>query len=194
MNLRGIGPVKRVELSVPEKNYLNLLDGAVGAALAKGLFVADLEPGTRLMVFGKVRKPDYAALFAGLSMPYLVFLNHAKNEQNWGCYYPFSLSLRTPAHLYAFLRGDISVIVAFDFRQIQIRAQELGFQLSFLEDGDYAFRFEKFSNGATAPFGARMSRHFSARIAFELLSWEWILTELKSNSQSDEIWSDPLEG
>ena len=179
---------------MPEKNYLDLLDGAVGTALAKGLFVADLEPGTRLMVLGKVRKPDYAALFAGLSAPYVVFLNQAKNEQNWGCYYPFSLSLRTPEHLYAFLRGDVSILVAFDFLQIQARAEELGFEFKLLEDGDYAFRFEEFSNGTTPSFTAQMSRHFSARIAVELLSWEWILTDLKSNSQRGDIWPDPPEG
>jgi hypothetical protein len=43
--LRGVGPVKRIEQAAPEKNYLSLLDDAVGSALTKGLFVADLEPG-----------------------------------------------------------------------------------------------------------------------------------------------------
>jgi hypothetical protein len=193
-NLRGLGQVKRVESRVPEKNYLDLLDYAVGTALAKGLFVADLEPGTRLMVLGKVRKPNYAALFAGLNAPYVFLLNQCKNEQTWGCYYPFSLSLKTPEHLYAFLRGDISIVVAFDFLQIRTRAQELGFELKLLDDGDYSFRFEQFSNGPMPSFAAQMSRQFSARIAVELLSWEWILTDLKSKSQHSDILFGPPEG
>jgi hypothetical protein len=172
-NVRGVPHAKRVTMSVPEKNYIDVLDAAIGTALQEGLFVADLEPGTRLIVLGNVRRPDYSKIFAGMERPNIYMLNAAKNEQAWGCYYPFtlSLSLKTPDHLYAFLHGDVFVIVAFDLLRIQSRAAGLGLTFSVLDDPIWVYQFEQ---PVTGPTG-QLSSHFATRMAFELLSWEWVL-------------------
>ena len=46
-NVRGTPHIRRVELAIPERNYLDQLDASITAALRDGLFVTDLELGTR---------------------------------------------------------------------------------------------------------------------------------------------------
>jgi hypothetical protein len=175
LNVRGVPHVKRIEHCVPEKNYIDMLDAAIGTALQEGLFVADLEAGTRLIVLGNVRRPDHskilAKVFAGMEQPNIYMLNVAKNEQAWGCYYPFTLSLKTPDHLYAFLHGDVFVIVAFDLPRIQSLAAGLGLTFSVLDEPIWVYQFEHSVTGSTS----QISSHFATRMAFELLSWEWVL-------------------
>lgn len=175
INVRGVPHIRRVEPSVPEKNYLDMLDGAIGTALADGLFVADLEPGTRLVVLGNVRRPDYSKIFSGIEQPTVYMLNVAKNEEAWGCYYPFSLALKTPDNLYAFLHGDVYMIVAFDLTWVQSRAAGMGLTFSVLNETDWVYQLEQPMIGSAEPMVGKISRHFAARMAFELLSWEWVL-------------------
>jgi hypothetical protein len=180
IGLRGFPVIKRVEHAVHERNYLDILDQAMQSALAENVFVADLERGTRLMAIANVGEPDYSALFAEMERPFAFILNTAKNEQTWGCYYPFTLSIRDPQNLYAFLRGDVIVIVAFDFSQIEYRAAEQGFSCSLLNEESYAIEFTYPIDGLEPKFVAKMSTHLTNRVAFELLSWEWILEDLRA--------------
>jgi hypothetical protein len=80
-------------------------------------------------------------------------------------------SLKTPDHLYAFLHGDVFVIVAFDLLRIQSRAAGLGLTFSVLDDPIWVYQFEQPVTGSTS----QLSSHFATRMAFELLSWEWVL-------------------
>jgi hypothetical protein len=183
---RGFPDVKRTELAVSEKNYLSILDDAIKSALTEGLYITDLEPGIRLIVGSKLQQPSYT-MFAGLNKPLVAMLNMAKNQKAWYCYYPFTLSLRNPEHLYAFLSGDVVVIVAVDLSRLQSRAAELGFICTVPDEADYAFQFELPADSSGTPFIAQMSRHFANRIAFELLSWEWILNDLRLKSKHNDL-------
>lgn len=174
-NVRGVPHIKRVVMAVPEKNYIDMLDAAIGTALHRGLCVTDLEPGTGLVVLGDVRRPAYSKIFAGMERPTLYMLNVAKNEKAWGCYYPFTLSLKTPDHLYAFLRGDVFVIVAFDLAWVQSRAADLGLTFSVLNEPNWVYHFERPMTDSAGPMIGQLSSHFATRMAFELLSWEWVL-------------------
>jgi hypothetical protein len=194
MNVRGVPHIRREELSIPEKNYLNVLDSAVGTALREGLFVTDLEPGTRLVVLGSVSKPDYSAIFSGMERPSVYMLNHAKNEKTWGPYYPFTLSLSTPDHLYAFLHGDVYLIVAFDVACIQQQALNMGLVLSELNDADWAYQIEQVSSDSPKPIVGQISSHFADRMAFELLSWKWVLYLEKARfAQLKEQWPGEIK-
>jgi hypothetical protein len=175
LNVRGVPHLKRIALCAPEKNYIDMLDAAIGTALQEGLFVADLEAGTRLIVLGNVQRPNYSKIFAGMEQPNIYMLNVAKNEKAWGCYYPFTLSLKTPNHLYAFLHGDVFVIVVFDLARIQSRAVDLGLTFSVLNEPISIYQLEQ---PVTSSIG-QISSHFATRMAFELLSWEWVLGMVK---------------
>jgi hypothetical protein len=75
------------------------------------------------------------------------------------------------SHLYAFLHGDVFVIVAFDLPRIQSRAAGLGLTLSVLNEPIWVYQLEEPVTGSIG----QISSHFATRMAFELLSWEWVL-------------------
>jgi len=174
-NVRGFPHIKRVELAISERSYLDRLDAAISAAITDGLYVADFEPGSRLVVIGGAQKPNYDRIFADLKRPRIYMLNDAKNGEAWGCYYPFTLSLKTPQNLYAFLHGDVYVIVVLDLALIESRASELGLKFSETGDRDWVYQLERLFPGSKEPMIEKISSHFADRMAFELLSWEWLL-------------------
>lgn len=174
-NIRGFSRVRRVALALPEQNYLATLDAAVSDALRNGISVLNLESSTRLIVIGDYVDRDYSALLNGMEKPVVYILNQAKNSGAWGSYYPFCLSLQTPDNLYAFLHGDVYVIVAFDLAQIQNMAASLGMFLSSLDDTDFVYQLQRSIGGSPGSGFVKLSRHFANRIALELLSWDWVL-------------------
>lgn len=174
-NFHRLPHVKRVEMSLPERNYMALLDMAVSTALKEGVYIVEPEPGTRLIALTGLAKLDSAKVFEGMESSHVYMLNSAKNSETWGCYYPFSLALKSADNLYAFLHGDVCLIVAFDFVRIQSMAAAIGISFSLLDDPVWVCQFHKLASEDREPAIVKISRHFTDRMAFELLSWDWVL-------------------
>ena len=138
-----------------------------------GVGVMTPEPGIRYIAVATSRQADLGTLFAGIGEPIVFMLNEGKNEQGWGCYYPFTLSMRKPEALYAFLKGDIYLMVVFDGAVIRNIHQAVGWTLTMLEDEIWAYSIEHKVNGETCT--SKISRQFMGRVAAEFLSWKWVL-------------------
>jgi hypothetical protein len=175
-NVRGVPHVKRVELVLPEMHHREFVNPMIEEALREGRSVAEPEPGIRYAALAPTRNPDNRSILAGIEYPIIYFLNEAKNFQAWGCYYPFTLTITSPRSLYAFLNGDVILLVVFDFTKLQSIAHAQGMSLSILDfDGDWVYQLEKKFVGIDEPTTVDISRHFATRMAFEFLSWEWLL-------------------
>ena len=161
----------------------------ISEAMQHGYSKRSPEPGIHYLVMSTQYKPDYSVLFEGISQPIIHMLNEAKNEQMWGCYFPFTLSIMTPESLYAFLRGDIYIIVVFDAAELIRVAREKGLSLTFLNDELFAYQFEKVGEGISDTIPCKVSRHFAMRIAYEFLSWKWVLDTHQQQIESCKAWA-----
>ncbi len=182
-NVRGMPHCRRIELPMPEVNYIDLLNQTVAAAIKDGAAKCIPESGVHYLVMSTRFNPEFAAMFDGIQQPIICSLNDAKNDLAWGCYYPFTLSIKKPELLYAFLRGDICIYVVFDAVELAKNAQQKGLAMTFLDEGDWAYEFEELAEGISQPMRWRMSRHFAMRIAAEFLSWDWALDIERLNIQ-----------
>jgi hypothetical protein len=178
-NFRGAPLVRRVAVPSEEVNYLDQLNELIDAALRNGVSVATPEPGTRYVAAS--HKFDPSALFAGIEYPIVFMLNEAKNEQAWGSFLPFTLSIRKPEALYAFLNGDIYLIVVFDGATLRQIHAERGLALTFLGEDDWAYSLKWNVDGEVDAREVKISRPFMTRVALEFMSWKWIVTVEERN-------------
>jgi hypothetical protein len=122
---------------------------------------------------------DYDQLFSGLKRPAVYMLNEAKNRSAWGVYFPFTLSIREPQNLLAFLEGNVYVLVVLDRDAMCAVAKKHGITLTFNqnEGDDWCCDVSWDLAQPGEPMTARMSQHLVDRIACELLSWDWLMSE-----------------
>lgn len=124
---------------------------------------------------------------SGLDQPIVFFLNETKNAEAWGSYYPFVLSIDQPNELYAFLKGDVYLMVVIEFGVCEALAREKGWTVNYRESGDYAFEFAEAESGEEEPFRFNLSRHFVGRIAHELLSLQWVMDFQEQNNRELKV-------
>jgi hypothetical protein len=181
-NVRGAPYSIRMEIPVPEENYIDLINQMIEDALENGCSKKMPEPGLHYIVQNTRCEPDFAYWFDGIAQPITHFLNEAKNCLAWGCYYPFTLSIKKPESLYAFLKGDVYIIVVFDAAELTNLALTKGFSMTFHHEGDWACELEEIADGMTERVKFKMSGHLFERIAFEFLSWKWVLVVEQHNA------------
>jgi len=177
-NLRGLGYCRRMEISGEEVNYIELVNQMLADAIQNGYSKSTPEPGVHYIVLNSQYKLDYTTMLDGISQPVAYLLNQAKNAQSWGCYYPFTLSIKKPELLYAFLQDDVSIFVIFDILELNKVTFQKGFSFTFNEKNDWTYDFKEITSEISEPFTIKMSSHIVSRIAFEFLSWEWLITEI----------------
>ena len=176
-DIRGASFLRRVAIHGEEINYVGELNAALEVAARDGVCIVDPEPGVRYIVTSTLGKIDIPRFFEGLVKPIVCTLNEAKNEQAWGCYLPFTLLIEGPELLYAFLKGDLYVMVAFDPSVLIRRYAERGLIIKFLDEPDWAYSIEQ----SGVPGTSKVSRAFFGRIAFEFISWDWVIEFHLSN-------------
>ncbi len=180
-DVRGAPHCKRIQLQGPEVNYIDLINAQITEALKTGYSSSNPEPGIHYFVLGTGSLPDHEALFSGVEQGIVYMLNQAKNEKAWGCYYPFTLSIKFPENLYKFLKGDICIVVIFDAAKIHELADDRGLEFKLLNEEKWAFRFKKHAEKDEEPITYKVSQHFVARMAFEFLSIEWMFDTDEAN-------------
>ncbi len=174
--LFGVQHLKRMELGVPELNYQASISQQISEAKVSGFCHQSPETGLHIFAISSVKMMDeFQEVMSGLDQPITFFLNEAKNNQAWGSYYPFVLSINQPEELYAFLKGDVYVIVVIEFGVCEALACEKGWKINYRETGDYAFEFTEVNTGEEEPIRFSLSHHFVGRIAHEFLSLQWVM-------------------
>ena len=132
---------------------------------------------------------DYDELFEGIEEPLVFMLNHDKTEQLWGNYYPFTLSLLEPETLYAFLNGEIYLLVIISQSSLRLRADTAGFDLNVVMANNVGFELLNRESSFNNEVPYVVSEHFVGRLAFEFLSLEWFFESerLMINDMEDQI-------
>jgi len=193
-NWRGMGSVRRVEFGGgEEKTYVDQLQLTISTAVQKGYCVAEPEPGLYYVVFAP-GAPPVSDVLGTLSFkkPWFFFLNTMKNEQAWSPYVPFITSIKDRDHLWAFIRGDIFIVVSVDFEELIDIVRKAGGSAELdLENGEYPLRIEVsgMEGGGLMP-----SSHLLTRIGLEFVSPSWLIeTSIRGiRKRAADILADDL--
>lgn len=175
-NVRSAEHVRRMALPSRELHYRELFDLAIAGARTNGSYSVTPEPAIRLVAFATSRKPALDQAFDGFTPSEVFLLNELKNEKAWGVYYPYTLAIREPSNLFAFLNGDVYLIVAFSHQAVAVAAKRRALAFSETSDPVWPIQLDWLFNKSKEPAYVRISNHFIARMACELLSWKWALS------------------
>ena len=95
-NARGVPIIKRVELSVPEVNYIDLVNEMINEALRTGCSISNPEPGIRYIILGGLRKPNYKSIFSGIDKAIVYTHQSGKERTSLGLLLPiYSVNYET---------------------------------------------------------------------------------------------------
>ena len=186
-DVRGAAFCQRIDIRTTERNHIDQLNMCIAEALHVGHSIKQPEPGFHIFVEATGSPVDYDKVFGTLSQPVPFFLNEYKNNKWWMSYYPFTLSIRNPEHLFLFLNGDIFILVIVDLGEMAKLADKRRLRLTPLNDPDMAFQIEGERDYLEGPFVLKISRHFFTRIALECLSLDWVLDTAEDNISQLEV-------
>ena len=172
-DIGGREGMKRVSLEYNEVHFNDTINEAINTAMLGNDCRLSPERGVHYIVRNTSNRVDYNEIFSGISEPIIYMLNQSKNEQWWGNYYPFTLSLKSPEALYAFLKGDIYIIVVIDALIVTEMSNNIGYDLDIVLDGEKGLIFSKEIDGEDELFYMIASDHYFARISHEFLSLKW---------------------
>lgn len=179
-DIAGFDDLKRIDLNNEEvhfnKQFNKLFSDLNGQSLAK----ISPENGIHYVAVNtnSGNEINYNEAFEGIEKPMPFLLNDTKNEKEWGNYYPFTLSIKSPDSLYKFINGDVFVFVVLDFSVIEEKSKEMGFDVEFVFDGAMALKFIK-SEENEGSIAFAISEHFFGRVPYEFLSLDWLFDEIK---------------
>jgi hypothetical protein len=171
--LRGMGPALRVSHAGDERDHVDQLQTSIAAAVENGHCVTQPEPGLYYIVLAD-GAPPVSEVMKSLSVasPWLFFLNTMKNDQARSPYLPFTLTIKDRDHLWAFIRGEIFIVVVLDFQQLINIARNLGISMRLdLDDENYPLEID--IPGEEKP--AKISSHILTRIGLEFVSPNWLI-------------------
>lgn len=170
-NFRGIPHISRVELSQPEVTHLDALTRCITDSEGKAIARVSPEPGLHYLC---VREPgglDQLPLGTINGDTMMCLVNEAKSDQSWPPYYPFTLSIRNPHHLYAFMRGEISLAVIVDVSELRRQFLSREREIALPHDGDWAIWIRRpGEEGVSA-----VSRQVLGRLFHEFQSLSWFV-------------------
>lgn len=168
------GPITRHALMSEEEHHRDKLNALIALSVEhrkssyeqveEGLFyVVEVE--------GDFAYPEVIRKVKG--KPLVANINGYK--QNNIAYYPFSLSLSNPEHIFQFYAGEFVVVVVVDSHVIDSILRDHNLQYEFLNDESWAISISGDGEGASA---IHVSSHFWSRLPVEFLSLKWFLEEV----------------
>lgn len=171
----GVPQMERVALASIDRHHNSCINEVILYAMGGGWSRKSPENGLHYIAINCSTALDYEEVFYGIAQPMLFLLNQAKTEKRWDNYYPFTLSLKTPEVLYAFLKGDVYVIVVIDGVVLKSLARDIGYDLSVVMADNIGFEMKKLSSCKPESIPYIISEHFVGRIGLEFLSLEWFV-------------------
>ncbi len=174
-NFRGLPELKRVEMLCKEVHYNRAINETINEAIDVGYCIANPEKGVRYFVQKTSVEVDFDEIAKGIKKPIFYLLNSYKKNKAWGNYYPFTLSIKSKESLYAFLKGDIYLVVILDEMVLGELAKEMGFDFEVILANEIRYSFSKESEGWDEPYRAFVSENMAGRLAFEFVSLRWFM-------------------
>lgn len=179
-DFRGFrGPTSRI-VSGELKYHDDVLNAAIERAYSDGFATCSPEKGFSIACIktGDLSdKVEFDQLFASLDLdaPEVFDLNHFKNGHGWAFYLPFLITIREPEHLLDFLEGRIYILVFIEGKLLARRFEQNGWEVRYRPNEQYSIQCLHGETGAY--YG--VSSQFIARAAFELLSFDSIVSTQK---------------
>ena len=168
-NFRGFPRITRVEFSPPEVTHLDVLNRCIADSEGKPVSIASPEPGLHYFCMREATGLEELPAGTISSDSILCVLNEAKREREWPPYFPFTLSIRSPLHLYQFIRGEFTLAVLVDSAELRRQFSSRGLQIVLPHDGDWAIWMRRpGEEGASA-----VSRQMFGRLFHEFQSLVW---------------------
>ncbi|TJV15861.1 hypothetical protein [Mesorhizobium sp.] len=165
---RGVPNVMRQEQVGTELDYAGQINDCISDAIETGFATRQPEPGLQYIV-ARTKDGDPQKIINSVTMdePWVFALNAARIDRSWAPYSPFTLTIQTIENLWAFVRGDVYVMVAVSIPYLEKVATDMGFSASF--DRDDHFYPLKVDGGPTGGV-QRLSTDFLSRVGFEFVS------------------------
>jgi hypothetical protein len=103
----------------------------------------------------------------------LAFLpQHHEKPAGWSPYLPFTLTVEDREHLWAFIRGEIFIVVVLDFEQrMNIARNSVASVQLDLKDEEYPLQIEILGVEGMA----KISSHLLTQIGLEFVSPNWLI-------------------
>lgn len=188
--LRGLGSVYREEHVIQEVGYGEALNEAIRQCLFDDVGIARPEAGLMYIALRTAAaKVDEAFSRVDIEQPWMFSLNGVKNDRDWAPYYPFTLTIREFDHLWAFVRGDIFLMILVGPRQLEAIGARNGNTSKFDPDDDFYPLSVNFAEGGAM----RIASQALARIGMECVSPDWMISNSLASFQSgmDKAKNDP---
>lgn len=174
-DLYGTGPMKRVNLHYPEKNYIKELNACIETSYKNGYCVHKVENG---LFYWIEDRPDcnnfLDSIFSQITQPFVFFVNSIKHDALG--YYPFTLSIAEPERLYDFYRGEFLITVIVDMSILSNKLLKKGIILQYQEGLYPLIMLNKSKSHNAGQF--KVSEHYWGRIGFEFLSLNSFVKEI----------------
>lgn len=181
---RGVGYVKRINVSSPERNHVAALNTLIAEAKRKGGAMVEPEPGLRyfaLYANSSFRKSFdlnlSEAMPQGWGQKIAFMLSDDKNAGSWAPYTPFTLSILDAEHLHDFIVGKLELTILCDADALCRLAERPGWHATY--NGDAAMCIQLRHEAGGPPIG--ISREFISRIGYEFLSPAWLIEAQRSS-------------
>ncbi|MBN9051674.1 MAG: hypothetical protein J0H78_19630 [Rhizobiales bacterium] len=174
--LRGIqAEIRRQEFQTPERTYVVEIGDCIAEAIKQGHATRQPESGLYYIAFTKDIS-DISQILAPLKVkePWLFQLNEFKATRAWAPYSPFTLTLQNKENLWAFIEGNVVVLVLFDLERLTTIAKEKGYDAKLEPDSEGLPEFKIQIPDAGGYVGP--SAQFLARIPMEFVSPDWLVT------------------
>lgn len=165
---RGSPQVQRTAITIPYESNIDALNACTSNAVTDGQCVICPEPG---VIYAAVTDGDLLDALGSMPMefPLMSHINMDKSEKTWAPYLSFINSIRDINQLYAFVTGELSIIVCLDVGVICEKINIPGWNVAFVDDHDIGLVItEQDGSGRLA-----VSRQMMGRMIYEFMSLKW---------------------
>lgn len=178
-NIGGIDGMRRVAIPLDEIHHNHAINAVIVSAMNGEAIKLSPEKGLYYIGFNIGTDKSYDELFKGIKEPVVYMLNQAKTDRRWNNYYPFTLSIETPESLFAFLNGEVFLLVVLDGVIMKELSKGIGYDLEIVMSEEAGFIYTKDIEGWDEPFKGAASEHYVGRLGMEFLSLKWFFQNQK---------------
>ncbi len=185
--LRGFPTVtRRTQFTSTDQTYIAEINASIAAAREKGYATVSPEPGLHYVATTELGgNIDETLKLPVMKKPWIVPLNEFKAQHAWAPYYPFMLSIEGEDELWAFVRGDVYLVVAFDMELFHQIVKDVGYVCELdLANEDHPLIIKDTKSNELG----RISSWFLRRIALEFVSPKWLVQSVIELARSE--WSE----
>jgi hypothetical protein len=175
-NFRGVPHVRRSEFSPPEITHVDVMNECIGASEGNAIATMSPEPGLHYYCIREASGLNATDALTPESI--MCLLNEAKRERNWMPYFPFTLSIRDPRHLYEFIRGDFTLAVIVERAELVKQFATDGIKVVLSNEGDWAVWMRRRGSAGTSA----VSQQMFGRMFYEFQSLAWFVAAHGNNA------------